>query len=236
MPAVLDSSSSERHTGDYSPSPWGDEQGGVYGHLLLPDQLASLSSDPSWWSSCALFDAIPASAPLPPPLGAGDLHWTLDDEVEKAITDAAAAAFLSDISPELPTEPTPAPSGTHDWASFGMFDSNHPTVASTSSGNSGASSQPTPATTASAGFSYPSTGAFRKHVEPDVLLKRQRNKVAAQKYRQKKLDRIAELEVEVTDVKRERDELRIQLAKQEAETAALREMLKLANPGAFEGS
>jgi len=59
----------------------------------------------------------------------------------------------------------------------------------------------------------------------DALIKRHRNNIAAKKYRQKKVDRIKELEDEVGEVKRERDELRIKLARQEAETAALREML-----------
>lgn len=51
--------------------------------------------------------------------------------------------------------------------------------------------------------------------------------MAAKKYRQKKIDRIQELEEEVDEVRKERDELRIRLARQEAETKALREMLKL---------
>jgi predicted RNase H-like nuclease (RuvC/YqgF family) len=63
--------------------------------------------------------------------------------------------------------------------------------------------------------------------DPDTLEKRQRNNAAARKYRQKKIDRIKDLEDEVEEVKRERDELRIRLARQEAETGALREMLKL---------
>ncbi|ORY56959.1 uncharacterized protein BCR38DRAFT_306620, partial [Pseudomassariella vexata] len=58
-------------------------------------------------------------------------------------------------------------------------------------------------------------------------LKRQRNNVAARKYRQKKIDRISELEDELNDIKKERDELRIRLARQEAETAALKSMFKL---------
>jgi len=70
-------------------------------------------------------------------------------------------------------------------------------------------------------------------VEEDRLLKRQRNNVAARKYRQKKVDRIKELEEEVDHVKQERDDLRIRLARQEAETAALREMLRLGNPGSL---
>lgn len=64
-----------------------------------------------------------------------------------------------------------------------------------------------------------------------MLVKRQRNNVAAKKYRQKKVDRITELEEEVDEVKKERDELRILLARQEAETKALREMLKLRMKG-----
>ena len=62
----------------------------------------------------------------------------------------------------------------------------------------------------------------------EVIVKRQRNNIAAKKYRQKKIDRIDELEQEVDDIKKERDDLRIQLAKREAETDALREMLKMA--------
>jgi len=66
-------------------------------------------------------------------------------------------------------------------------------------------------------------------VDPEVLDKRHRNNLAAKRYRQKKIDRIEELENEVKEVKQERDDLRIQLARQEAEVAALREMLKMKN-------
>jgi TolA-binding protein len=64
-------------------------------------------------------------------------------------------------------------------------------------------------------------------VDPVTALKRQRNNVAARKYRQKRIDRISELESELDDMKQERDELRIRLARQEAETAALRSMLQM---------
>ncbi|AEO64847.1 uncharacterized protein THITE_2024068, partial [Thermothielavioides terrestris NRRL 8126] len=60
-----------------------------------------------------------------------------------------------------------------------------------------------------------------------IILRRQRNNLAAKRYRQKKIDRIEELEKEVKQVTQERDELRIRLARQEAEVAALREMLKM---------
>jgi len=64
-------------------------------------------------------------------------------------------------------------------------------------------------------------------VDHETALKRQRNNVAARKYRQKRIDRINELELELDDVKQERDDLKIRLARQEAETAALRTMLQI---------
>lgn len=63
--------------------------------------------------------------------------------------------------------------------------------------------------------------------DPDVVSRRYRNNLAAKRYRQKKVDRIQELEDEVKEVKLERDDLRIRLARQEAEIAGLREMLKM---------
>lgn len=65
--------------------------------------------------------------------------------------------------------------------------------------------------------------------DPDVVLKRQRNTIAARKYRQKRLDRIKELEDALEAMTQERDELRLNLARQEAETAALREMMQMKN-------
>ncbi|KAK3335079.1 hypothetical protein B0H65DRAFT_341343 [Neurospora tetraspora] len=65
----------------------------------------------------------------------------------------------------------------------------------------------------------------------DILIKRQRNNIAAKKYRQKKIDRIQELEEEVDQIKREREELRLMLAKRDAEVGMLREMLVMAKQG-----
>ena len=64
-------------------------------------------------------------------------------------------------------------------------------------------------------------------VDDVVALKRQRNNVAARKYRQKRIDRINELEAELDEVKQERDDLKLRLARQEAEAAALRSMLQM---------
>ncbi|ROW04921.1 hypothetical protein VPNG_07011 [Cytospora leucostoma] len=63
--------------------------------------------------------------------------------------------------------------------------------------------------------------------DPDTVLKRQRNTIAARKYRQKRLDRVKELEDALESMTQERDDLRLRLARQEAETAALREMMKM---------
>ncbi|AEO61235.1 hypothetical protein MYCTH_2135800 [Thermothelomyces thermophilus ATCC 42464] len=73
------------------------------------------------------------------------------------------------------------------------------------------------------------SAAAPEDVDPEILDRRYRNNLAAKRYRQKKIDRIEQLEKEVTDLKQERDDLRIRLARQEAEVAALREMLKMKN-------
>ncbi|OHE99317.1 bZIP transcription factor, partial [Colletotrichum orchidophilum] len=60
----------------------------------------------------------------------------------------------------------------------------------------------------------------------DKILRRQRNTIAARKYRQKKVDRIDELESLLKEMTRERDDLRIRLARQEAETEALKSVMR----------
>ncbi|KAK6341590.1 hypothetical protein TWF696_008661 [Orbilia brochopaga] len=69
---------------------------------------------------------------------------------------------------------------------------------------------------------------------PAVLDKRFRNNIAAKKYRQKKVDRISELEAALADMTRERDELRLLLARKEAEGQVLREVMAKSK-GAREG-
>lgn len=57
-------------------------------------------------------------------------------------------------------------------------------------------------------------------------MKRQRNNIAAKKYRQKKIDRIAELEQEVETITEEKNNLKLELAKREMEVQMLRDMLQ----------
>lgn len=63
--------------------------------------------------------------------------------------------------------------------------------------------------------------------DDDTAVKRQRNTLAARKYRQKRLDRISELEEALAGMTAERDEFRIKLARQEAETEALKMMMRM---------
>jgi len=82
-------------------------------------------------------------------------------------------------------------------------------------------------------FSATASNSSRKRsatpaVEPvveDRAEKRRRNNAAAAKYRQKKVDRIDELEGQLQTMATERDELKIALAKRDAEVELLRSML-----------
>lgn len=107
---------------------------------------------------------------------------------------------------------------------------NSPSYAATSSGfstfNLNLNSQTSPDSSSSL-----SSSTKRKADSPAedgaaaVVLKRQRNTMAARKYRQKRLDRIAELEQALADMTGDRDDLRLKLVRREAEVDALREML-----------
>jgi hypothetical protein len=108
-----------------------------------------------------------------------------------------------------------------------------PTAISASAIATASSGSKSPASSSSSSSPRPvgASGAGRQPAkpqeDPDVVLKRQRNTIAARKYRQKRLDRISELEVALENVTRERDDLKLRLARQEAETAALKEMMRM---------
>lgn len=61
--------------------------------------------------------------------------------------------------------------------------------------------------------------------DEETSVKRQRNTQAARRYRQRRLDRLADLEKKLADMTSERDDLRVKLARREAEVGALREVL-----------
>ncbi|PYI06529.1 hypothetical protein BO78DRAFT_469909 [Aspergillus sclerotiicarbonarius CBS 121057] len=61
---------------------------------------------------------------------------------------------------------------------------------------------------------------------PNRVKKRELNTIAARRYRQRRVDRMNQLEEELEAIKRERDELKMRVSKLEGETEALRSMMK----------
>ncbi|KAH8834918.1 hypothetical protein DL96DRAFT_1675134 [Flagelloscypha sp. PMI_526] len=61
--------------------------------------------------------------------------------------------------------------------------------------------------------------------DEEKQLRRARNTVAARKYRQKRIDRIAELEAALAAVTKERDDLKLELSRKDAEVGILKEVL-----------
>lgn len=57
------------------------------------------------------------------------------------------------------------------------------------------------------------------------VAKRRLNTLAARRYRQRRVDQVRDLEVELEKVKRERDEFRLRVSKLEGETDVLRGLL-----------
>ena len=136
-------------------------------------------------------------------------------------------------TPELHS--IPSPNSYHDSTFSHPYTTNSQHTTSPSTSNA---SYTPPSTTATAPAPAPkkgSGGARKKRARDDedededeeVALKRHRNTLAARKYRQKRLDRIKELEDALEEANRERDDLRIRLARQEAETEALKTMMKI---------
>lgn len=70
------------------------------------------------------------------------------------------------------------------------------------------------------------TSASASSDHTDRKRKRDLNTAAARRYRQRKVDRVTELEDALADVSKERDELKIRLAKAEAESALLRGLMR----------
>lgn len=104
---------------------------------------------------------------------------------------------------------------------------NNNTTTTTSSGSKSPASSLSDYSPRPVGASGAGRQPAKPQDDPDVVLKRQRNTIAARKYRQKRLDRIQELEDALESVTRERDDLKLRLARQEAETAALKEMMRM---------
>ncbi|PYH91010.1 hypothetical protein BO71DRAFT_279881, partial [Aspergillus ellipticus CBS 707.79] len=58
-----------------------------------------------------------------------------------------------------------------------------------------------------------------------ILEKRQRNKMASRRLRQRQVDHVSDLESRLEGMTKERDDLRLQVAKWEAEVMVMRKLL-----------
>ena len=120
------------------------------------------------------------------------------------------------------TEPTP---NTFTPANAGASQHHHASPTFSVSSHSAQSSS-SPTNTANTGSSSNNRTTTAHVGEPeDTAAKRQRNTMAARRYRQRRLDRLAELEQKLAEMTADRDDLRVQLARREAEVGALREVI-----------
>ncbi|KAF4446177.1 hypothetical protein F53441_10153 [Fusarium austroafricanum] len=154
-----------------------------------------------------------------------DMNATLDSDTQQLDVNGFLAQEQPLITvnsspleqPSTSNTPHPTPTSTT------TTNANNKSPSSTIPGTSTFSLHPSPSSSSS-------SSRKRKSSSPEdedaaTTLKRQRNTLAARKYRQKRLDRISELEEALASMTNERDDMRLQLARREAEVDALREML-----------
>lgn len=189
-------------------------------------ELADLDYTPSLDTLAApLFDYFPSSLPVPP-LSSGTVSLS-------SLTNTPATSLLQSPSPPAAAAAPPSPDGASLVAGLKLPQpkpapkpGRRPAGASLCRTTDGRVTKRSAAAASSAATPYLPAD---DDADPEVIDRRHRNNLAAKRYRQKKIDRIQELEEEVSEVKQERDDLKIRLARQEAEVAALREMLKMKN-------
>lgn len=113
-----------------------------------------------------------------------------------------------------------SPVSSHSSSSHVDAHSFHPTNAKPPSASSLSNKRPAPKYSEAA--STPSSTLD----DNDRVTKRHRNTEAARRYRQRKLDRVTELEEALAEMTKERDELKLKLARSEAEADVLRSIRK----------
>ncbi|KAK2805753.1 hypothetical protein FQN51_009256 [Onygenales sp. PD_10] len=116
-------------------------------------------------------------------------------------------------------QPKPISTTTTTTTASSPTSSNHTNHSSPSSSGGASHPHPQPKSTTQAS----STPAAETDRAAD---KRRRNTLAARRFRQKQQDRVAQLEKALESVSRERDALKMQVARWEGEAVALRGMLK----------
>ena len=142
----------------------------------------------------------------------------------------ASASLLPAASAQHGTETRTSSSPDHTFSptfSNSSSDRTDPisfTFNTTDPGSRSSLSKKRPAADFSEALSTPSS--ISRSDETDRITKRQRNTEAARRYRQRKMDRVTELEDALEEIRRERDELKLKLARSEAEADVLRGMVK----------
>lgn len=210
---------------------------------LLPDlsnPTLDLLDHVLWDPAAATLDPATVFASVPP-VPALALHSP--DSFGDVETTPSLASSVSSLSPKEPlgdsllfgdlvVAPSPARNASPSPAAV-VAAAEEPRASSSAKTSKTNKMPPAPAMSV---FSVKTAGGRKRSREPstgddgdddDAALadKRRRNNAAAAKYRQKKLDRISELEEAVAKVSKERDELKLQLARRDEEIRILREML-----------
>jgi hypothetical protein len=136
---------------------------------------------------------------------------------------------LSDHGVDIPMPSQLSAHASHDLGG-GSLEGRHQGLVVQSSDN-GAISQdhqslPTPFPQPNTStLSFNSTYSTSSKPKPSRIEKRESNTLAARRYRQRRVDQMKNLEMELEKIKRERDELRIRVSKLEGETEALRSLV-----------
>lgn len=193
---------------------WTDSGAGFAGGPSLNDY--DFSFDP------ALIDALPDSIPdfwlVPPPRAN-----TTDAPQDHQDHQEHQSQQQQQQQQQLTLNPAPSQSLQPPSSSLPLDPSTTEPIPNSRASSPSSASPPGRAS----GAGRATSSSKRDAEDPDVVVKRQRNTIAARKYRQKRLDRIQELEDALKAMTGERDDLKLKLARQEAETAALREMMQM---------
>ncbi|KAL2870368.1 uncharacterized protein BJX67DRAFT_378346 [Aspergillus lucknowensis] len=202
-----------------------------YDHLLINPSM--FPGDPALSTTSFEQTLAATSAAGYPGLSADDIDWAAlgclpsgpshspEGGLREHPVNSLASQSSAD-SPDPPFEP-PQPTAAAAAAATTLTAPSHltsiPITSAAASTMPSATSHPTPAPVSTSRDPSPKESPAR-------ISKRQLNTLAARRYRQRRLDRITQLEEELVAVKRERDELKMRVSKLEGETDALRGMLK----------
>ncbi|KAF4166706.1 hypothetical protein CNMCM6936_006283 [Aspergillus lentulus] len=213
-----------RQTGPFSPFEFYDSNPAFCSpNFVFPDTNLDLASFPD--PSLSLYDTDPSAfVPLP-----ADLAGLSDLDYASLPTGTSSSPYAPD-SLDLTAISTPAVDVNDSMPFLDIDSSGTDSDTQINQGQVQAltppllmpASRPPPVsiTAASTSMNHPPKET------PNRVSKRQLNTLAARRYRQRRVDRMNELEAELEKVKRERDELKMRVSKLEGETEALRGLLK----------